>query len=287
LVIFVLEGEGGTEVDGEKVPWKAGDLILLPIKPGGVEHKHFNSEVGKGCKWMAFIYKPFSFLLSSEMVQLEVAPEFSKQVADANSFITGQVQNMTGTKVFDTDDLSALYRSRRGYDKGDGAASKGANGYYGETLRLRDQQRELRRNARWIIRGDALPAENNPQGIMRWYTHPAMKDIVIHTMLFFMQEIPPGSRSGKQLHPGNQVNYVLEGKGHTIIDGVKYAWEAGDVIQLPIRRDGVVFQHFNDDPRGKARFVGCEPNFLSTTGVDRGSGFEQLEVSPDFGKALN
>src|SRR5262245_13987428 len=42
LVIFVLEGEGYSIVDGERVDWEAGDLILLPTKPDGVEHQHFN-----------------------------------------------------------------------------------------------------------------------------------------------------------------------------------------------------------------------------------------------------
>src|SRR5690242_9499378 len=42
LAIFVLEGEGYTEVDGVRIDWEAGDLILLPIKPDGCEHQHFN-----------------------------------------------------------------------------------------------------------------------------------------------------------------------------------------------------------------------------------------------------
>jgi len=43
LAIFVLDGTGYTLVDGKRHDWKAGDLILLPIRPGGVEHQHFNS----------------------------------------------------------------------------------------------------------------------------------------------------------------------------------------------------------------------------------------------------
>ena len=43
LVIYVIIGKGYSVVDGERVDWQAGDLLLLPIKPGGVEHQHFNS----------------------------------------------------------------------------------------------------------------------------------------------------------------------------------------------------------------------------------------------------
>jgi hypothetical protein len=77
--------------------------------------------------------------------------------------------------------------------------------------------------------------------------------------------------------------YIIGGKGYTVIDGVKHPWEAGDVVQLPLRRDGVVFQHFNSDPQKPARFLACEPNHVNSAGMDRGSGFEQLEESPDFG----
>ncbi|MBI4320319.1 MAG: cupin domain-containing protein [Chloroflexi bacterium] len=58
LVIYVLEGEGFTEVGGEKFEWEAGDLLLLPIKVNGVVHKHYNKRPGDNCKWMAFIYRP-------------------------------------------------------------------------------------------------------------------------------------------------------------------------------------------------------------------------------------
>lgn len=57
LAIFVLDGKGYTEVDGVKHKWEKGDLILLPIKPGGVEHQHFNQE-GKAAHWLAIIPLP-------------------------------------------------------------------------------------------------------------------------------------------------------------------------------------------------------------------------------------
>lgn len=60
LAIFVLDGEGYTILDGQKVEWKKGDLILLPIKPGGVEHQHFNRDPNKPARWLAFIYWPYN-----------------------------------------------------------------------------------------------------------------------------------------------------------------------------------------------------------------------------------
>jgi gentisate 1,2-dioxygenase len=149
-------------------------------------------------------------------------------------------------------------------------------------FKLRDEQREDRKTAVQVVRRDELPLESNRQGLMRWYLHPAVKDTVLSTLMFFEQEIPPLSRSGRLKFQGGQVLYVLQGRGHTLIDGVKHAWEARDVINLPLRRDGIVVQHVNDDDTVTARLLACEPNLFACTGVDRGSGFEQIEDSPDY-----
>ncbi len=44
LVIYVLDGKGYSIVEGERKDWEKGDLVLLPMKPGGVEHQHFNAD---------------------------------------------------------------------------------------------------------------------------------------------------------------------------------------------------------------------------------------------------
>ena len=67
--------------------------------------------------------------------------------------------------------------------------------FWDEILKLRDQQRENRKNGLMVIKGSELPQEINRQGLMRWYLHPAITDTVLNTHIF-EQEIPPGSRSG-------------------------------------------------------------------------------------------
>jgi hypothetical protein len=63
---------------------------------------------------------------------------------------------------------------------------------------------------------------------------------------------------------------------------VKHSWEKGDVVNLPLRQKGIIFQHINDDPDYPTKFVAAEPNFFACTGVDRGSGFEQVEDAPEY-----
>ena len=77
LVIFVLDGLGYTIVDGERWDWKKGDLVLLPMKVGGVEHQHFNlGPPEKPAVWMAIINMPIHDYLASDLEQIENSPDF-------------------------------------------------------------------------------------------------------------------------------------------------------------------------------------------------------------------
>lgn len=76
LVIYVIEGVGYSVVDDERVDWKKGDLLLLPIRAGGVEHQHFNAVPGNPCLWVAFVYIPIFDYLASELTQLKVSTEY-------------------------------------------------------------------------------------------------------------------------------------------------------------------------------------------------------------------
>ncbi len=147
--------------------------------------------------------------------------------------------------------------------------------------RLRDRQRKLQRNGAWIIKGSDVPWERNDQGKMQWYLHPAIEGTAIRSMMFFRQEIAPGSRSGVQRTPGGQILYIVAGRGYTTLDDVRHDWEAEDVINIPIRSDGVDVQHVNLDAVEPAVLLQAELNLADLLGVDRGSVLEQIEKAPE------
>jgi quercetin dioxygenase-like cupin family protein len=76
LIIYVIAGKGYSIVDGERVDWEKGDLVLLPLKPNGVEHQHFNIDPEKPALWMAFIHQGVREHVASEMTQTEPSPEW-------------------------------------------------------------------------------------------------------------------------------------------------------------------------------------------------------------------
>ena len=151
-----------------------------------------------------------------------------------------------------------------------------------QLIALRDRQRALRAESPFVVRGADLPWETNPQGIMKWYLHPATERSCHKALIFSVQKIPPRSRSGKQHHQGGVVHYVAQGKGRTVINDVAYEWEAGDLVQLPLLPEGVTYQHFNDDNSSDAVLTACLPNLTEPLGVDRGAGLFQLEAAPEF-----
>jgi len=153
---------------------------------------------------------------------------------------------------------------------------------YQELIELRDKERARIASSSVCVKGKELPLEVNPQGMLKWYMHPNIETTAHKFIMFYAQEIPPGSRSGKQRTQGGVVFVVVEGSGFTVIDGQRHDWKQNDVVQLPIKPDGVVFQHFNANEKARALLIAAEPNLAATTGVDRACGFEQLEDAPEY-----
>jgi gentisate 1,2-dioxygenase len=150
-----------------------------------------------------------------------------------------------------------------------------------ELIELRDAERDRLAKATMVVDGEKAPLETTPMGLIRWYTHPNLQEPAIRTYTLWVQEIPPGSRSGRMQHQGGRLHYVWKGQGHTIIDGVMYDWVADDVICLPIKADGVIFQHFNTGGE-MVKLITAELNMVSAMGVDMGVAFEVLEPAPEY-----
>jgi len=175
--------------------------------------------------------------------------------------------------------------NKRPVDENLGVAHTGRSENLLEWLyRLRDRQRSHQRQGAWLIKGRDLAWENNRQGNMKWFLHPALDNTAIRSMIVFEQIIPPGGRSGAQKTPGGSVLYILEGRGYTLLDGVRHDWQAEDLVNIPIRAEGVVVQHVNADPRRRVRFVSADLNLVDILGVDRGAELEQVEAAPTWDK---
>lgn len=159
---------------------------------------------------------------------------------------------------------------------------KAQDNLFDQLLKQRNKERKLMKAAKVVMKGKDLPLEKNRMGFYKWYLHPYKEEVIHKSLLLWTLEIPPGSKTGKQKTQGGRAHYVLEGHGYTDIDGVRYDWKQGDLVLLPIKAYGTVHQHFNLDKKKPAKLVVSEPNVYGAYGVDLGSGFEQLQDSPDY-----
>ncbi len=128
------------------------------------------------------------------------------------------------------------------------------------------QDLETRRAAvgKRVVHAKNIPFEQDQQGIRRTDCHPDLTENAIDFFHVFTHKI--NTHSGRHIHQGGLTIFVVQGKGYSMVDGKRYNWEAGDLIQLPIKKGGVDHQHFNLDgkpsiwlaiiPHTLQRFVG-------------------------------
>jgi quercetin dioxygenase-like cupin family protein len=267
IIIYVVEGEGRTETDDTILEWKAGDLLLLPIKPNGSSHQHWNKDASKGCRWIAFRDMLLARYIANAIDQVAVMPELKGAPQRGP---TGTVRKEWKATV--SGEQPPLVTSPDELSK---------TNLFDRLVELRDVQRKRLAQTTFLIRGDELPWELNAHGKMQWYLHPLIAYSAVQTHIFYRQEIAPGSRSGTQQHGGDVVFYILSGEGCTEVNGVKHNWKAGDVMTLPTFGEGVVYRHLNTGS-APVQLVCMERNLVHTTGVDRQSGFEQLQPCPEY-----
>jgi hypothetical protein len=149
--------------------------------------------------------------------------------------------------------------------------------------RGRDEVVRVQRGAA-VVERDKCPVELTPFGLVRWYTHPMLERPVSRALYQFELEIPAGSASGRILHQGGIVHYVLTGQGYTELDDKQHTWETADVIGIPARSEGVAFQHVNTGST-PVRMQVCWVNLDSALGPFLGSELTVLEPAPEFVKA--
>jgi hypothetical protein len=76
LVLYVTKGKGYTVVNGVREDWSVGDLIVLPVQPGGCEHQHFNEDPAEASEWVAFLFVPLQYATGALFEQNENSPNW-------------------------------------------------------------------------------------------------------------------------------------------------------------------------------------------------------------------
>ncbi len=117
--------------------------------------------------------------------------------------------------------------------------------HYDDNMHRHNEQNVLAKKGKKLIKAKEVPFEINRQGIVRFYCAQGFKELTNDDWRLFCHEIR--QHSGQHRHQGGIYLFVIKGKGYSVVDGKRYDWSAGDLICLPIKKGGVVHQHFNLD----------------------------------------
>ncbi|MBI4332592.1 MAG: cupin domain-containing protein [Chloroflexi bacterium] len=123
-----------------------------------------------------------------------------------------------------------------------------------EIRRIEREAIERKIHGKVVIKGREVPWEQNNQGLLQYLLWERIwGEVGTPGWKLFVQNIK--KHSGRHTHQGGLAIFVLEGKGYSVVDGVRYDWEDGDLIVLPVKRDGCEHQHFNLDPNASSYWL--------------------------------
>lgn len=151
---------------------------------------------------------------------------------------------------------------------------------YDVSIRELGERARLKAEGKVIIKGKDRPFEQNRQGVIKFLMHRTFWDEVgVPGWHIFINHIKV--HSGKHVHQGGLSLFVLSGKGYSVVDGVRFDWEEGDLINLPVTPGGVEHQHFNSDPGKPAEWLAfIYHHMLDVVNM----GITQKEDHPDWSK---
>ena len=219
IALFGVDGHGYSIVNGRRYDWSRGDIVLLPLVPGGLDHQHFPAVPGEPATFMGIIYEPLIVALGAEMTQLEP-------------------QDLPEAEV---DPEAAVF--------GDSSGSAPVEPTLDGLIELRERQRD-ELNLPIIIRRDELPVDRSGFGDLRWYLHPGRRGFAgTSPSLVFWQTLAEGESTDELFSPGNGFMFVLDGTPTIAVDDEVHSCVPGDMVCLPARRNGV--KTWVEAPKGK------------------------------------
>jgi gentisate 1,2-dioxygenase len=124
---------------------------------------------------------------------------------------------------------------------------------YERTIELAKESARRAKRGPVVVHTRELKLEHVKGRTRTYVSEPEILGSMVQTMAMFIAEIAPAGKTGKHRHFNEAMIYILEGRGHSVIEGERYEWGEGDVVSIPLY---AWHQHFNDDPAVAARYLG-------------------------------
>jgi gentisate 1,2-dioxygenase len=213
-IMFIESGSGWTEIDGQRIEWKPWDTLHLP---SWAWHRHGNDNAETPAVYHTWSVQPM-----------------------LEQFGVALLEEGGDTPV------AELPPRPRQVD-----ALEGDDPHARRTQRLAQQATGVE-SARLITRFDDVRGVVTKRGARSLFL--VDKSIGYHTagLSAVMHELAPGLYQSRHRHGGEAWLYAVSGSGYSIIDDVRYDWEAGDLIVVDHWQ---WHQHFNGSSETTARLI--------------------------------
>ena len=210
--IHIVAGTGFSVIDGARYDWKTGTTLHVPYR---AEHQHVNTGDSSAVYLSALTPELDFDVKLGRLEQLEQKGKLDGSLpaslpAESSQFAADG--RRIALHLEDAIDEKALRLAGHAHPK----PGKGAHRHAGI----------------WILMGGSESPSDETNGFRA--------RAVAMTNIF---EEAPRSSSHKHAHTEAML-YVLEGRGYSMIDGVRHDWQEGDAVHVPPRM--TVHEHFND-----------------------------------------
>jgi gentisate 1,2-dioxygenase len=197
---LVIEGTGAyTAVDGEKTYMDPGDFVTTP---NWTWHDHGN-ESDQPMVWLDGLDVPF--VQSIEASFYEQYPEDRHPVVSPDDL---------SQRLFGSGSLKPTWVKH--------------NKVHSPLLNYKFESTYA------ALKSMAEDSDGSPcDGVTVEYTNPVTGGPALATIACFAQILRPGERTKAHRHTGGTVYHVIQGKGYSIIGGVRFDWEAKDTFVAP------------------------------------------------------
>jgi gentisate 1,2-dioxygenase len=257
--IFYVRGGKGVEVhDGMTYEWEGEGVLCIPTY---TIHDHYAriAEPDFGAGGFAVLSRSFEYIATSEFEQFEMNPRWIETMGE-----NGNPPEWLATY---NPNYEAFMYGMRGQTRW---TEPEPMGIYDRTRKQLVDDNRQRLTAPRFVRFDEAPWEYTRQGKVKYIVHPYQENSCLKSLDVNVQEIPAGGFGGKHRHVYEEVQYILEGSGYTIMNGKRYDWQKGRVVCVPVFTE---HQHFAN-PGETVRIVGVNSRWHWYVGC---GGIEQLE----------
>jgi gentisate 1,2-dioxygenase len=273
-LFYVLEGKGYEIHDEKRYDWEAGDLFCVPSY---CIHQHCaDPKVGATIFYTArgdlMQRMGLGFTEQMELHSDFKMPEGSKPIKDSHGRLIGY-RRKDGAEILMqaySVDKEAMERKKMATPPPEKIETT-----YDEYIEQYWQEAQWRQSCPHVVKTKDLPWENTRQGRIKYIIHPKVPSGLL-TYECFLQEIPPGGRSGKHRHVGEEVHFIIEGEGYDVQNGVKWDWSKNDVVCIPVL---TTHQHFNNSSKKPVLFISIQSRLYDFIGH---GGIEHLEDADPY-----